>query len=69
MAVVLELLEYLIPWTVQKILLACCPNVPFLHNFRWFTTLLLADKFGIFSYWRVDIMSGAGDNNNEDSYI
>jgi hypothetical protein len=30
---------------------------------------LAADHLGIFSYWRVDIMSGAGDNTNEDSDI
>ena len=45
------------------------------HRYFWhvfplhFTTLLLADQFGMFSYWRVDIMSGAGDNTAEDSYI
>ena len=37
--------------------------------FRWFLTILAADHLGIFSYWRVDIMSGAGDNTNEDSDI
>jgi hypothetical protein len=30
---------------------------------------LAADHLGIFSYWRVDIMSGAGDNTNDDSDI
>ena len=33
-------------------------------NFRWFFTILAADHFGIFSYWRIYIMSGAGDNTN-----
>jgi hypothetical protein len=37
--------------------------------FRWFFTILAADHLGIFSYWRTDIMSGAGDNTNEDSDI
>lgn len=32
-------------------------------------TLLLADEFGMFNYWRVDMFSGAGDNSNDDSYI
>jgi hypothetical protein len=37
--------------------------------FRWFFTILLAEKFGIFKYWRIDIFSGAADNNPEDSFI
>lgn len=32
-------------------------------------SILLADKFGMFSYWRIDIMSGPSDNTAEDSYI
>lgn len=45
------------------------------HKYFWHvfplyvTSLLAADYFGIFSYWRVDIMSGASDNTAEDSYI
>lgn len=35
----------------------------------WFTSILLADQFGMFSYWRVDILCGASDNTAEDSYI
>jgi hypothetical protein len=31
--------------------------------FRWFLTTLLAEKFGIFQYWRIDIFSGAADNS------
>jgi hypothetical protein len=42
----------------------------FWHVFpMWFTTLLLADHFGMFSYWRVDILCGPSDNTAEDSYI
>ena len=41
----------------------------FTKYYRWFTTLLAANHFGIFSYWKIDIMSGAGDNTNEDSDI
>ena len=33
------------------------------------TTIMLADQFGMFSYWRIDIMAGASDNTSEDSYI
>ena len=45
------------------------------HRYFWhafplyFSTLILADQFGIFSYWHVDVLSGAGDNTAEDSYI
>lgn len=35
----------------------------------WWTSILLADKFGMFSYWRIDIMSGASDNTPDDSFI
>jgi solute carrier family 25 oxoglutarate transporter 11 len=41
----------------------------YFFKFRWFTTLLLADEFGMFDYWSVDMMSGPGDNSNDDSYI
>jgi len=30
---------------------------------------MAADHFGVFSYWRTDIMSGPGDNSNDDSFI
>lgn len=36
---------------------------------QWFFTLLLADRLGFFTFWRVDIMSGPGDNTNDDSFI
>lgn len=45
------------------------------HRYFWFVaplyflSILAADQFGMFSYWRVDIMSGPGDNTAEDSYI
>lgn len=35
----------------------------------YFSSILLADQFGMFSYWRIDILSGASDNTAEDSYI
>lgn len=35
----------------------------FLTYFRWFFTLLLAEKFGMFKYWRIDIFNGAADNS------
>ena len=42
----------------------------FWHVFPlWFTSLLLADKMGMFSYWRIDLMAGAGDNTSDDSFI
>lgn len=42
----------------------------FWHIFPlYFTSILLADQMGMFSYWRVDIMAGPGDNTAEDSYI
>lgn len=39
------------------------------HAPQWFLTIMLSYKLGIFSYWRVDIMSGPGDNTSEDSFI
>jgi hypothetical protein len=33
-----------------------------------FSTLLFADNFGMFSYWRVDYFSGPGTNSWEDSF-
>ena len=36
---------------------------------QWFFTLLLADRLGFFTFWRVDIMSGPGDDTNDDSFI
>jgi len=36
---------------------------------QWFLTLLLAEKLGIFKYWRIDIFSGAADNSPEDSFV
>ena len=36
---------------------------------QWFLTLCLADRLGLFTQWRVDIMSGPGDNTNDDSFI
>ena len=36
---------------------------------KWFLTLCLADRLGFFTFWRVDIMSGPGDNTNDDSFI
>lgn len=30
---------------------------------QWAMTLFLAEKLGIFKYWRVDIFNGAGDNS------
>lgn len=30
---------------------------------------MLAEKLGIFRYWRKDIFSGPGDNSNEDSFV
>lgn len=35
----------------------------------YFASILAADQFGMFSFWRVDIMSGPSDNTAEDSYI
>ena len=35
----------------------------------WFTGIMLADKFGMFSYWRIDIMAGPSDNTPDDSFI
>jgi solute carrier family 25 oxoglutarate transporter 11 len=34
----------------------------------WWVTLMVADTFGIFTYWRVDMMSGPGTNSWEDSF-
>lgn len=39
------------------------------HFPLYFTSLLLADKFGLFSYWRLDIMAGPADNTPDDSFI
>jgi len=30
---------------------------------------MVAEKLGIFKYWRVDIFSGAADNSPEDSFV
>lgn len=30
---------------------------------QWFVTCLLAEKLGIFKYWRMDIFNGPGDNS------
>jgi hypothetical protein len=30
---------------------------------RWFFTIILAEKLGIFKYWRIDIFNGAADNS------
>ena len=44
----------------------------FFNNYFWrqapwmMTTLLLADSFGIFSYWSIDTFSGPGTNSWED---
>jgi hypothetical protein len=41
----------------------------FFYQFPWmFTTLILADSMGIFSYWQVDMFSGAGTNSSEDTF-
>lgn len=40
----------------------------FFYQFPWmFITLMMADSFGIFSYWQVDMYSGAGNNSSEDT--
>lgn len=62
-------LEHFIPWIFQTLFLESFPTVNFYNNERWFFTILAADHLGIFSYWRVDILSGAGDNTNEDSDV
>lgn len=36
---------------------------------RWFVSILLAEKMGLFKYWRIDIFSGAADNSPEDSFV
>lgn len=59
-------LERFIPRIHETLFLESFPTVNFYNNKRWFFTILAADHLGIFSYWRVDIMSGAGDNTNED---
>jgi hypothetical protein len=42
----------------------------FWHSFPLlFTSILCADQFGMFTYWKIDIMAGASDNTSEDSYI
>ncbi len=41
----------------------------FLIYDRWFFTIILAEKFGIFKYWRIDIFNGAADNSPEDSFV
>jgi hypothetical protein len=33
-----------------------------------FITLMTADSLGIFSYWQVDMYSGAGTNSSEDNF-
>ena len=39
----------------------------FCHMFpMWLTTLLLAEHFRMFNYWRVDILCGPSDNKAED---
>jgi hypothetical protein len=38
-------------------------------NDRWFFTIILAEKLGIFKYWRIDIFNGAADNSPEDSFV
>lgn len=41
----------------------------FYNQFPWmFMTLMLADSLGIFSYWQVDMYSGAGTNSSEDNF-
>ncbi len=62
-------MELVIPRIYEAVLLEHFPIVHLFHYFRWFFTILAADHFGIFSYWRIDIMSGAGDNTNEDSDV
>lgn len=59
-------LEHFIPRFHETLFLESFPTVNFYNNKRWFFTILAADHLGIFSYWRVDIMSGASDNTNED---
>lgn len=45
-------------------------NRYFWHVFPlYLSSILLADQFGMFSYWRIDILCGASDNTAEDSYI
>mgnify|MGYP003461506588 FL=1 len=39
------------------------------NNDRWFFTIILAEKLGIFKYWRIDIFNGAADNSPEDSFV
>jgi len=62
-------MEHLIPRIHESLLLESFPIVHFYFIFRWFASILAADHLGIFSYWRVDILSGAGDNTNEDSDV
>ena len=31
-------------------------------------TLMMADSFGIFTYWQVDMYSGPGTNSSEDTF-
>jgi len=62
-------LEHFIPRFHETLFLESFPTVNIYNNKRWFFTILAADHLGIFSYWRVDIMSGASDNTNEDCDI
>ena len=41
----------------------------FFSYFSWFFTILAAEHLGIFSYWRIDVLSGAGDNTDEESDV
>jgi hypothetical protein len=44
-------------------------NNYFWRNFPWMlATLMFADNLGIFSYWCVDMYSGAGTNSWEDTF-
>lgn len=36
---------------------------------QWFISILLAEKLGLFKYWRIDIFGGAADNSPEDSFV
>ena len=58
-----------VSWVYEAVFLEYFSVVIFYCYNRWFFTILAADHFGIFSYWRIDIMSGAGDNTNEDSDV
>lgn len=41
----------------------------FFNQFPWmFMTLMIGDSLGIFSYWQVDMYSGAGTNSSEDNF-